>query len=109
MSAVAPRNRTLFYPEGSLWPAGRVPTLATRCPPWTTTSTFYIITDACGDVSSEGMLQIGRRSSICCEPQRDWARTDTAGTTTSVVLSHGGIYGLGVAYAARMLNAADGR
>jgi hypothetical protein len=39
------------------------------------------------------------------ELQRDWARTGTAGKTTSIVLPYGGSYGLGVVYAAKMIKA----
>jgi hypothetical protein len=39
------------------------------------------------------------------ELQRDWARTGTAGKTTSIVLPYGGSYGLGVIYAAKMIKA----
>ena len=78
----------------------------------------YVITDACGDVSREAhrqaierMLQIGVRPLTALhyllELQRDWARTDTAAKTTGIVLQHGGTYGLGIIYAARMLSEAD--
>jgi len=60
----------------------------------------YVITDACGDVSEEAhqraierMLQVGARPmtvlQYLLELRRDWARTGTAGTTTSIVLPYG--------------------
>jgi nicotinamidase-related amidase len=78
----------------------------------------YVITDACGDVSKEAhcyaierMVQIGARPLTALhyllELQRDWARTETAGKTTSIVVSHGGTYGVGVCYAAGMLSEKD--
>jgi len=78
----------------------------------------YVITDACGDTSAEAhrsaierMLQIGARPltalQYLLELQRDWARTETAAKTTGAVLAHGGIYGLGVVYAAKMTNGND--
>lgn len=78
----------------------------------------YVITDASGDVSEEAhersldrIIQIGARPitalQYLLELQRDWARTETAAKTTSIILSHGGIYGLGVAYAAKLIKAAE--
>jgi nicotinamidase-related amidase len=78
----------------------------------------YVITDACGDVSEDAhrlaidrMLQIGARPltalTYLLELQRDWARTETAARATGIILSHGGIHGIGVAYAASMRGAAD--
>jgi len=76
----------------------------------------YVIADACGDVSIdahqraiERMSQIGARPmtslQYLLELQRDWARTETAGVTTSILLSYGGTYGLGISYAAKMIKA----
>ena len=78
----------------------------------------YVITDACGDVSNEAqrqaidrMLQIGARPltalNYLLELQRDWGRTETAASTTGIILTHGGLYGIGVVYAARMLSVQD--
>jgi len=76
----------------------------------------YVITNTCGDISEEAhqraierMLQVGARPMTALqyllELQRDWARTGTAGKTTSIVLPYGGSYGLGVIYAAKMIKA----
>ena len=74
----------------------------------------YVITDACGDVSSEAheraierMVQAGARPitslQYLLELQRDWARTETYDATTSLARTFGGAYGIGVAYAKTML------
>lgn len=74
----------------------------------------YVITDASGDVSEEAheraverMVQVGARPitalQYLLELQRDWARTETAAQTTRIILAHGGVYGLGIVYAAKML------
>jgi nicotinamidase-related amidase len=79
----------------------------------------YVITDACGDVSTEAheraverMLQAGARSmtslQYLLELQRDWARTDTYALTTGIARSHGGGYGLGIEYAKAMFGASEG-
>ena len=73
----------------------------------------YIITDACGDVSTEAheraverMIQAGVRPmtslQYLLEMQRDWARTETYAATTGVAAKFGGAYGLGVIYAKAM-------
>jgi nicotinamidase-related amidase len=78
----------------------------------------YVIADACGDVSEHArwlaidrMLQIGVRPltalTYLLELQRDWAHTETAAKTTNIILSHGGIHGVGLAYAASMRSAPD--
>jgi nicotinamidase-related amidase len=78
----------------------------------------YVIADACGDVSESAhrlaidrMLQTGARPltamTYLLELQRDWARTETVAKTTGIILSHGGIHGVGLAYAARMRNGTD--
>lgn len=75
---------------------------------------IYVIADACGDVSKEAhdramerMVQLGARPmtslQYLLELQRDWARMETAGKTTDVVLPYGGTYGLGAGYAAKMI------
>ena len=74
----------------------------------------YVITDACGDVSSEAheraierMVQAGARPmtslQYLLELQRDWARTETYDATTSLARTFGGAYGIGVIYAKTML------
>jgi nicotinamidase-related amidase len=68
----------------------------------------FIVTDASGGVSAEShdmgvrrLVQAGAVPitwlAVVSEWQRDWARTDTAGPLTGVVLEHGG--GSGIAYA----------
>lgn len=74
----------------------------------------YIITDACGDVSTEAheraierMIQVGVQpmTSIqyLLELQRDWARQETYGAVTSLMKRFGGAYGVGIQYAHTML------
>ncbi|WP_445504088.1 hydrolase [Microvirga sp. G4-2] len=73
----------------------------------------YIVTDACGDVSTEAheraierMIQAGSRPmtslQYLLELQRDWARTETYDTTTGIAKKYGGAYGLGIIYAKTM-------
>jgi nicotinamidase-related amidase len=73
----------------------------------------YIISDACGDVSSEAheramnrMVQLGATpmTSIqyLLELQRDWARGETYAAVTGLVQKYGGSYGIGIQYAQRM-------
>ena len=79
----------------------------------------YIITDACGDVSTEAheraverMIQAGVRPmtslQYLLELQRDWARGDTYEMTTGYAKKYGGAYGLGVTYAKTMFGAHEG-
>jgi nicotinamidase-related amidase len=79
----------------------------------------YVITDACGDVSTEAheraverMVQAGVRPmtslQYLLELQRDWARGDTYDMTTGYAKQFGGAYGLGVTYAKTMFNAHEG-
>jgi nicotinamidase-related amidase len=79
----------------------------------------YIVTDACGDVSTEAheravtrMVQAGARPmtsvQYLLELQRDWARAETYGLTTGIAATHGGAYGLGVIYAKTMFNGHEG-
>ena len=76
----------------------------------------YVITDACGDVSTEAheraverMVQAGVRPmtslQYLLELQRDWARSETYDAVTGLAKVHGGAYGLGVIYAKTMLGA----
>jgi nicotinamidase-related amidase len=79
----------------------------------------YIITDACGDVSTEAheraverMVQAGVRPmtslQYLLELQRDWARTETYDMTTGIAKKFGGSYGLGIIYAKIMFGASEG-
>ncbi|WAC70931.1 hydrolase [Roseateles sp. SL47] len=79
----------------------------------------YIITDACGDVSTEAheraverMVQAGARPMTALqymlELQRDWARAETYDLTTGIAKKFGGAYGLGITYAKSMFNAHEG-
>jgi nicotinamidase-related amidase len=79
----------------------------------------YIVTDACGDVSTEAheraverMVQAGVRPmtslQYLLELQRDWARAETYDFTTGLAKTHGGAYGLGVIYAKTMFGAHEG-
>jgi nicotinamidase-related amidase len=79
----------------------------------------YVVTDACGDVSSEAheravtrMVQAGARPMTALqyllELQRDWARGETYELTTGIAKTHGGAYGLGVTYAKTMFSAHEG-
>jgi nicotinamidase-related amidase len=79
----------------------------------------YIVTDACGDVSTEAheravarMVQAGARPMTALqyllELQRDWARSETYELTTGIAKTHGGAYGLGVIYAKTMFSAHEG-
>jgi len=79
----------------------------------------YIITDACGDVSTEAheraverMIQAGVRPmtslQYLLELQRDWARTETYDMTTGIAKKFGGSYGLGIIYAKTMFGASEG-
>jgi nicotinamidase-related amidase len=79
----------------------------------------YVITDACGDVSTEAheraverMIQAGVRPmtslQYMLELQRDWARTETYDMTTGIAKKYGGSYGLGIIYAKSMFNAHEG-
>jgi nicotinamidase-related amidase len=79
----------------------------------------YVITDACGDVSTEAheravarMIQLGAipMTSVqyLLELQRDWARTETYDATTGVAKRFAGGYGLGITYAKTMFGASEG-
>jgi len=74
----------------------------------------YVITDACGDVSTEAheraiqrMVHAGVKpiTSIqyLLELQRDWARQETYGPVTDLMKKYGGAYGIGIQYAHNML------
>jgi nicotinamidase-related amidase len=79
----------------------------------------YVIADACGDVSGEAheramqrMAQAGVQPMTALqyllELQRDWARSDTYESTTSIARNYGGAYGLGLIYAKTMFHAHEG-
>src|SRR5271170_7434562 len=79
----------------------------------------YVIADACGDVSTEAheramqrMSQAGVRPMTALqyllELQRDWARSDTYESTTSIARVYGGGYGLGLIYAKTMFHSHEG-
>ncbi|GAA0707264.1 hydrolase [Dokdonella soli] len=79
----------------------------------------YVITDACGDVSTEAheravqrMIQAGARPmtsvQYLLELQRDWARGATYNQTVATAVQHGGGYGLGLIYAKTMFDGAEG-
>lgn len=81
---------------------------------------IYVITDACGDVSTEAheraverMIQAGARPMTALqyllELQRDWARAETYEQTTGIAKRLGGAYGLGVTYAKTMFGASEGQ
>ncbi|MBW8685697.1 isochorismatase family protein [Chitinophaga rhizophila] len=74
----------------------------------------YIITDACGDVTTEAhersvqrMIQAGAipvtSVQYVLELQRDWARTGTYEAVTTLMKKHSGGYGIGIHYAHNML------
>ena len=80
---------------------------------------IYVITDACGDVSVEAhnraverMIQAGARPmtslQYLLELQRDWARTESYGSTTGIAKRFAGSYGLGIIYANSMFGAHEG-
>jgi len=79
----------------------------------------YVITDACGDVTTEAheravqrMVQSGARPmtsvQYLLELQRDWARGATYNQTVATAVAHGGGYGLGLVYAKTMFGGAEG-
>jgi len=79
----------------------------------------YVITDACGDVSTEAheravtrMVQAGVRPmtsvQYLLELQRDWARGETYEMTTGIAKKFAGAYGLGITYAKSMFGAHEG-
>ena len=79
----------------------------------------YVITDACGDVTTEAheravqrMIQAGARPltslQYLLELQRDWARGETYAQTVDTAIRHGGGYGLGLIYAKTMFGGGEG-
>jgi nicotinamidase-related amidase len=78
----------------------------------------HVITDACGDVSSEAhdravdrIVQAGAwpmtSLQYLLELRRDWARSEAYDLTTSIAKVYGGSYGLGLIYAGAMFNASE--
>lgn len=74
----------------------------------------YVITDACGDVSTEAHERAVQRMvhegvkpvtavQYLLELQRDWARQETYVPVTNLMKKYGGAYGLGIHYAHNML------
>ncbi|KGO88646.1 chloroperoxidase [Flavobacterium rivuli WB 3.3-2 = DSM 21788] len=74
----------------------------------------YVITDACGDVSTEAheravqrMVHSGVKPitsvQYLLELQRDWARQETYVAVTNLMKKHGAGYGLGIQYAHNMI------
>lgn len=76
--------------------------------------TVYVITDACGDVSTEAhersiqrMVQAGvipiTSIQYLLELQRDWSRQESYVAVTNLMKKYGGSYGIGIHYAHNML------
>lgn len=74
----------------------------------------FVITDACGDVSTEAheraiqrMVHAGVKPvtavQYILELQRDWARTETYVAVTDLMKKYGAGYGLGIQYAHKMV------
>ncbi|TAK33888.1 MAG: hydrolase [Chloroflexota bacterium] len=74
----------------------------------------YVVTDACGDVSTvvhdmamQRMIQKGvvplTWMQLMLEWQRDWARQETYQPVLDIIEAHGGAYGLGLVYAHAMV------
>ncbi|MCD0487867.1 hydrolase [Pedobacter sp. MC2016-14] len=74
----------------------------------------FVITDACGDVSTEAheravqrMVHAGVKPitavQYVLELQRDWARTETYVAVTDLMKKYGAGYGLGIQYAHKMV------
>ncbi|MBC7846912.1 MAG: hydrolase [Flavobacterium sp.] len=74
----------------------------------------FVVTDACGGVSSEAhdmavrrMVQVGvvpiTWMAVLAEWQRDWARTETAIKLSTVILEHGGASGIALAWELQLL------
>jgi len=79
----------------------------------------YVITDACGDISTEAhdmaisrMIQAGARPltslTYMLELQRDWARGETYNAVMGIATEHGGGYGIGIQYAKTMFGGKEG-
>lgn len=79
----------------------------------------YVVTDACGDVTSEAheravqrMVQAGAQPmtsvQYMLELQRDWARGETYDMVIGIARASAGGYGLGIQYARTMFGAQEG-
>jgi nicotinamidase-related amidase len=77
----------------------------------------FVIADACGGLTSAGhQLALSRMQSagaqltswlqLLLEFQRDWTRHETYESARSIVVDHGGGYGIGLAYAREMIHLA---
>lgn len=80
----------------------------------------YVITDACGDVTTEAhemamqrMISAGAHPltsvTYLLELQRDWARAETYDLVMEIAKEHAGGYGLGIEYAKSMFGAQEGK
>lgn len=76
---------------------------------------IYVVEDACGGTSAvahraamDRMMQVGviplTWQQLLLEWQRDWANKETYNGVMSIVLEHGGAYGIGVDYAVTMVH-----
>lgn len=76
----------------------------------------YFVADACGDVSAaahdlavQRMIQAGAVPmtwiQVALELQRDWAHQETYDAMMSLMIEHGGAYGVGIQYAKKILGA----
>jgi nicotinamidase-related amidase len=74
----------------------------------------FVVTDACGSVTAEAhdmavrrMVQAGvvpiNWMAVAAEWQRDWARMETAGALSGVILEHGGGSGVSLAWELQLL------
>lgn len=74
----------------------------------------YVVADACGGLTAEGHELALRRLEqagvhmtswlqVLLEFQRDWTRHETYELARSIVVEHGGGYGIGLAYAREMI------
>jgi len=77
----------------------------------------FVIADACGGLTSVShQLALNRMQSagakmtswlqVLLEFQRDWTRHETYESARSIVVDHGGGYGIGLAYARAMIHPA---
>lgn len=79
----------------------------------------FVIADACGGLTSVShQLALSRMQAagakmtswlqVLLEFQRDWTRHETYENARSIVVDHGGGYGMGLAYAREMIHPAQG-
>jgi hypothetical protein len=75
----------------------------------------FVVADACGGLSPVGHEMALRRMEasgatltswiqVLLELQRDWTRHETYESARTVVVEHGGGYGMGLAYAREMIH-----